>query len=562
GFLAGSDHQTLVEGRFPKHRGVLLGRVVGTTKDGGVNVRPSDEPTPHAEGLVSSPLPALGGSTEAATGPAAAELELKPGMGVVFDDGHPESDREAGGRLTSVERDGDLYLLRFRRSNRPMSPITPGQRVWVTSDPALEQQTQKRMRQGAPEQHIPIELEVFGAIGRPLKVRARAGRLKAFAQTQSELVYASGDGLVDTLLEAKLGALGNTPFQLSRLISSGLEPGLYVPPSQLKAVRRELVSQLNDARAGTSSQRRVVEEPVVHSLRGPELPRRTEQPSIIPLCRTDAQLDAVIEAGLSHVELDWMEMIGLAKAVKRAREAGLGVTIATVRIQKPGEEGYDRHIRRLQPDGVLVRHWGALMHFAHGNVPEEERPVLHGDFSLNVTNSLTVHHLLHFGLDTWTAAHDLDEAQLMALLPHVPSSRMTVTVHHHVPTFHTEHCVYSHNLSNGRDYRSCGRPCDHHQIALRDRHHKDHPVVVDVECRNTVFNAAAQSAPSLVPKLLKHGVRRFRIEFVRESYEEALLVARNYRDLLAGRVHPSDVLRAIGAQEQFGVTQGTMNTFW
>jgi putative protease len=28
GFLAGSDHQTLVEGRFPKHRGALLGEVV------------------------------------------------------------------------------------------------------------------------------------------------------------------------------------------------------------------------------------------------------------------------------------------------------------------------------------------------------------------------------------------------------------------------------------------------------------------------------------------------------------------------------------------------------
>ena len=28
GFLGGSDHQSLVEGRFPKHRGVFLGYVV------------------------------------------------------------------------------------------------------------------------------------------------------------------------------------------------------------------------------------------------------------------------------------------------------------------------------------------------------------------------------------------------------------------------------------------------------------------------------------------------------------------------------------------------------
>src|SRR6185436_5749783 len=33
GFLGGSDHQTLVEGRFPKHRGVFLGTVARVGRD-------------------------------------------------------------------------------------------------------------------------------------------------------------------------------------------------------------------------------------------------------------------------------------------------------------------------------------------------------------------------------------------------------------------------------------------------------------------------------------------------------------------------------------------------
>ena len=41
-------------------------------------------------------------------------------------------------------------------------------------------------------------------------------------------------------------------------------------------------------------------------------------------------------------------------------------------------------------------------------------------------------------------------------------------MHHHIPTFHTEHCVYAHLLSNGRDIRSCGQPCQDHEIGLRD----------------------------------------------------------------------------------------------
>jgi putative protease len=187
-----------------------------------------------------------------------------------------------------------------------------------------------------------------------------------------------------------------------------------------------------------------------------------------------------------------------------------------------------------------------------------QRPLLHGDFSLNVTNSVTASHLLGMGLDTLTAAHDLDEAQLFALLDHVPAGRMTVAVHHHIPTFHTEHCVYAHLLSNGRDFRSCGRPCEQHRVSLRDRVGLVHAVVVDVGCRNTVFNAQAQSAAGLVPRLLERGVRRFRVELVREDAAETDRILTAYSDLVSGRTAPRDAIRRAGAHEQFGVTRGTM----
>ena len=137
---------------------------------------------------------------------------------------------------------------------------------------------------------------------------------------------------------------------------------------------------------------------------------------------------------------------------------------------------------------------------------------------------------------------------------------MAVTVHHHIPTFHTEHCVYAHQLSAGRDYKSCGRPCEKHEIALGDRVGMVHPVVVDVGCRNTVFNAQAQSAASLVPSLLAAGVTRFRVELVRESAAEAVAVVKAYRELIAGAASADEVLRRVRVSEQFGVTKGTMRT--
>ncbi|TPW06983.1 MAG: putative protease, partial [bacterium] len=283
------------------------------------------------------------------------------------------------------------------------------------------------------------------------------------------------------------------------------------------------------------------------------------EPNLVPLCRTDAQLEAVIAGGFSEVELDWMELVGLERAVSRARRAGLTVTIATLRVQKPGEEGYDRRIARLEPDGLLVRHWGALEYFrradAAGGVT---RPVLHGDFSLNVSNAATAGFLLERGLADLTPAHDLDRTQLGNLLDRVDPARVTIVLHHHIATFHTEHCVYAHLLSKGKDYRDCGRPCEAHTVALRDRTGDEHPVVVDVGCRNTVFNARAQTAAAHAADLAALGVRRFRVEFVRESEVETASVLSAYRALLAGTEGVAAVVGRVGALERFGVTSGTL----
>jgi U32 family peptidase len=207
---------------------------------------------------------------------------------------------------------------------------------------------------------------------------------------------------------------------------------------------------------------------------------------------------------------------------------------------------------------VLVRNWGSMAYFLA--MPAAERPVLHGDFSLNVTNSITARWVLDQGLATATCAHDLDTIQLQALLDVAPAERMAVTIHHHIPTFHTEHCVYAHLLSKGADYKTCGRPCESQLVALRDRVNMVHPVVVDVGCRNTIFNAQAQSAARLVGDLVTRGVARLRIELVRETANETLTAWLAYRALLDQQATAVQTLAKIAAQEQFGVTAGTMRT--
>ncbi|HMI89929.1 MAG TPA: DUF3656 domain-containing protein, partial [Polyangiales bacterium] len=504
---------------------------------------------------------------------AGAELRssLRAGMGVLFELGDPEADDSPGGPifalrwLSEPERGGQAELeLSFGTPGPDLTRVRAGTALRLTGDPELMREAQRRIA-AQPSGRIALSLRVSGRAGDPLVVDARARfaerELVARAATASLLTPARAGGLDAPLLQEKLGGLGGTPLALGELELTGLDGGLHVSVSELKQLRRELVAAL-ELQLLASPRAIHAPDTCLAELRAEQAcvasgAHDADDPvQLVALCRTLEQLDAVIAseppAG-AEVELDFMELVGLSNAVRVARAAGLRVTLATVRVQKPGEESYDRRIAALEPDAVLVRHWGALMHFAEPEVAARGLHV-HGDFSLNVTNSITARHLLGLGLRTVTASHDLGRAQLLELLGRVPAGRVAVTIHHHIPTFHNSHCVYAHLLSDGKDYRSCGRPCEQHRVALRDFAGHDHPVIVDVGCRNTVFNAVAQSAAPLVPELLARGVRRLRVEFVWERAHEVAPTLRAYRDLLAGRSTPAAALRAVGVHEQYGVT--------
>ena len=96
-----------------------------------------------------------------------------------------------------------------------------------------------------------------------------------------------------------------------------------------------------------------------------------------------------------------------------------------------------------------------------------------------------------------TASYDLNVDQLLDLLDATPSSWLEVVIHQQIPMFHMEHCVYCAFLSPGTDATNCGRPCDRHDVKLRDRVGMEHPLKADVGCRNTLFNAVPRPRPSI-----------------------------------------------------------------
>jgi putative protease len=220
-------------------------------------------------------------------------------------------------------------------------------------------------------------------------------------------------------------------------------------------------------------------------------------------------------------------------------------------VFKPGEDWIVKIVRSSEPDGFLVRNAEHLRAFAG-------QP-MRGDFSLNVANPLTAaHYIRKAGLQRVTPSYDLNLAQLEGLLKAAPPEWFEVTIHQHMPLFHMEHCVFCAFLSKGTDYTNCGRPCDRHEVRLKDRVGMEHPLKADAGCRNTVFNARAQTGAEAVSRLMGLGIRHFRVEFVDESAAEVERTLGRYRALLRGEITGEALWRELKLNNQIGVTRGQM----
>jgi putative protease len=316
-----------------------------------------------------------------------------------------------------------------------------------------------------------------------------------------------------------------------------------------------MVARLRSAReAASRCQRDVAPERVLARLRG-DVSRAAvveTAPQLAVMCRTMHQLRVMLDHGVPQVYADFQDIREYHEAVATARAASVPIFLATPRIQKPDELGIFHALARHGADGVLVRNLAGLEFCVQRSIP------CVADYSLNVANELTAACVLRMGAARVTASYDLNRDQLLTLAGHAPADRLEVVVHQHIPMFHMEHCVFCAMLSPGTNKTNCGRPCDRHEVRLRDRLGLEHPLHADVGCRNTLFNATPQSGAEIVAPLLKLGVRHFRIELLRDDEPEQMWrTADLYRDLLAGKVSGRSVWTALKAANRVGVTRGT-----
>ena len=522
-FISGVNHQSVVNGRSPRHRGVQISTVVAV-HDTSVTVRPA---------------------------PAHEIAPLKAGDGVVFDaaDWRSPQEDEEGGRVyhVSPHLDGTLELsfankaVNFRR-------IRAGDLVWRTHDPELDRAARPFLDPAAPVAKQPLAVHATAVANRPLHTRwTLPSGLSVTVESPAPLSAAQNRGITEESLKEQFARLGNTPYELAEL-SSEISGFVFVPASLANRVRREAVEKLEELQS----------RPPLRSIHPPPNLRREKLASgpaaaqLHLLVRNPEQLEAAITARPDSITLDYLDLYGLRPSVERVKSAGLQVRVASPRILKPGESRIVQFLTSLHCP-ILVRSTGML----HTLRESAGQPLI-GDFSLNAANTLTAEAYLELGIERLTPTHDLNASQVAALAATIGPERLEAIAYQHLPVFHTEHCVFCRFLSTGTTYRDCGRPCEQHRVALRDSQGRAHPVMADVGCRNTVFGAEAQQASAHMDSWRAAGIRHFRLEFVHESAHELRHVTSVFQAFLTGRMNAGQLASELRRIAPAGVTEGSL----
>ena len=537
GWLEGNDHKRLVPGLHSSKRGIELGRV--RCVDGQrVQIR------------LAAPV-ALGDGLSIGCKSIDGE-ELQQG-------GRIYSLHDSDGDKTSDASESQVAWIGFGRGEIDWQVVQPGDRVFKNDDPRLNRRLRKTFTSNDPVRRQSLRIEVQAIVGKPLVLTATLQNgLKVELIGEMPLDKARKRPIEMSVLREKLGRLGGTSFELGELEAT-LQGQPMVPMAMLNQMRREAVEKLNllvddpPKRDVVASRGRQLLTPIVRPESSIEETTTGDFKSAI-LCRDLVQLRTVSELGVDLVYVDFHDIRQYKEAASICRSNDVRFGLTSVRMQKPGEMGLLRVLERHAPDLILARNLAALQHFHECGIETI------ADFSLNVSNHRSAEWIRSLGASRVTASYDLNRDQLVGLIDSVPSGWIETVIHQHMPMFHMEHCVYCSVLSPGTNKTNCGRPCDTHLVALRDRVGAEHTLQADVACRNTLYNATPQSGAELVDDLLQRGVQWFRIELLEEESDQVREIVALYDKLLKRQITGQEVWKKLRAANRVGVTRGTLES--
>lgn len=519
GWLNGVDHQQLVDASFSANRGEFVA-LVRETRQGKL-------------------------ITDTST-----KLDVGQGIVICWNEGAKKI--EKGARLSKVYHQENISVLEFW-GDIDLNSVPKDARIYINSDPAIESEVKKLISDKSKHRKLKINISIKIEKAR-LFIEVSDGRT-IYCYEHGELLEIGQKRFLSresTLSEFE--KLSSTPYLIGSFLFNS-DNDYFLADKALKKIRQLVMSEFTQLRL--KKNKYGIKDFFPHAKNSTSVEKNKPQLNIVIRNKEQAGwLASYVQCSefkfLGDVTLDFEFGRDYQDSYSLLKEQGLTVGIATTRILKPKEYYNLNYLKRIKPDFILCRNLGVIDYLADSDIR------LHGDFSLNISNSYSHRYLSSKGVSRICLSYDLNSKQLKDLLLNCDVSNVEVTLHQYMPLFHMEHCVFAAFLSTGSSFKDCGKPCEKHSVELRDAYGNQHFLKADQECRNTMFSGKAQSAAQNFEELSQLGVSHYRLEFLNEEEDLFINKLQSYQQLLLGADDVSSLWKSLNLSEQYGLGEGSL----
>jgi putative protease len=371
-------------------------------------------------------------------------------------------------------------------------------------------------RQG-PVPRTRLDCVVTGREGAPLRLTCIAGGESVAVESTIVLGAAEKRALDDDRLREQLGRLGETPFALGTLETSGLGAGLFLPMSALNELRQHAVEQLmlrRDWARTAAHLGRVAAIETAVALAPPEQVRSGEATRSLlvaevftleaALAAADAGADEIVlDLFLRHPTPPVSRVKSLAEQLAARR---IPLRLRTPTIVRPEERKVvDKWLALGLP--ALSGHLGLVAELARAG-----RDVV-ADYAVNCFNQHTAQELFRLGAKRVVPSIELTADELAQLSAPWQGAGFEVFAYGRPEGMTIEHCTLS--AAFERVATTCRDLCvqKHVNVSLTDPTGYVFPVATDSACRNRLLHSRPVDASEFLPALWRDGLRSHRLVF-------------------------------------------------
>lgn len=343
---------------------------------------------------------------------------------------------------------------------------------------------------------LPLSLVATLKIGEPMSLSATVAdrNVTVLGAIPEEAKTAP---LSKEAVEKNLTKLGNTPY-FANSVEINIEGKLMVPLSAINALRRSAIEALS---AGETRNERDFSE----------------------IFATESKIKSTVATGNSayfhfprRIPQDAKDFFDIIYSPVESYDGstnGIALPPVIFDSEKAVVSAMIERARSLGCKHILVGNIG------HVELAKNSGMTLHGDFRLNIANSLSAEHYAPV-FDDIILAPELTLPKIRDIVKHCPTSR--VTVYGKIPLMVTEKCV-------GKEISDCSA-CDEGRAVLTDRRGVKFPVLKAHGHRSLIVNSVPVYMADRAGELKKFGIVGHHFIFTTETCDEISKIIYAYKN--------------------------------